>query len=93
MYGEALSRDPVTQEKSKSYLHKAIKGDPDNQEAVICLVRVCMTLQQFNEALEVLGKYIRHNPSNPRLMHIYSELMKKCGRSDEAIIYMNKAAG
>ena len=26
-------------------------------------------------------------------MHIYSELMKKCGRSDEAIIYMNKVSG
>lgn len=93
LYGEALSRDTLTQEKSKTYLYKAIKGDPENQEAVICLVRVCMTLQQFNEALEVLGKYIRHNSSNPRLMHIYSELMKKCGKSDEAIIYMNKASG
>ncbi|RNA21357.1 anaphase-promoting complex subunit 7-like [Brachionus plicatilis] len=93
LYGEALSRDSLTQEKSKTYLYKAIKGDPENQEAVICLVRVCMTLQQFTEALEVLGKYIRHNPSNPRLMHIYSELMKKCGKSDEAIIYMNKASG
>jgi len=26
-------------------------------------------------------------------MHIYSELMKKCGRSDEAIIYLNKVSG
>ena len=93
LYGEALSRDPANQEKSKTYLYKALKGDPDNQEAVLCLVRVCMTLQQFNEALEVLGKYIRHNSCNPRLMHIYSELMKKCGKSDEAVLYMNKASG
>ena len=28
MYGEALSRETSTQEKSKSYLYKAIKGDP-----------------------------------------------------------------
>ena len=40
-----------------------------------------------------LGKYIRHNQSNSRLLHIYSELMKKCGRSDEAVFYMNKASG
>jgi tetratricopeptide (TPR) repeat protein len=93
MYGEALSRETSTQEKSKTYLYKAVKGDPDNQEPVVCLVRVCMTLHQFNEALEVLGKYIRHNSSNARLMHIYSELMKKCGKSDEAVIYMNKASG
>ena len=39
--------------KSKTYLYKAIKTDPDNQEAVICLVKVCMTLKAFEEALEV----------------------------------------
>lgn len=93
LYGEALSKDPSTQEKSKTYLSKALKGDPDNYETVICLVKVCMALQQYNEALEVLGKYVRYNSQNTKIMHIYSELMKKCGRSDEAIIYMNKVSG
>lgn len=93
LYGEALSKDPSTQEKSKTYLSKALRGDPDNYETVICLVKVCMALQQYNEALEVLGKYVRYNSQNTKIMHIYSELMKKCGRSDEAIIYMNKVSG
>jgi hypothetical protein len=39
--------------KSKTYLYKAIKCDPDSQEAVICLVKVCMNLQHFDEALDV----------------------------------------
>lgn len=93
LYGEALSKDPSTQEKSKIYLSKALKGDPDNYETVICFVKVCMALQQYNEALEVLGKYVKYNSQNTKIMHIYSELMKKCGRSDEAIIYMNKVSG
>jgi len=93
LYGEALSKDPLTQEKSKSYLSKALKSDPDNYEVVICLVKVYMALHQFNEALEILGKYVRYNSQNSKIMHIYSELMKKCGRSDEAIIYMNKVSG
>jgi len=93
LYGEALSRDTSMQDKSKSYLYKALKSDPDNQEAVICLVKVCMTLKTFDEALEVLAKYIRYNPSNPRLMHIYIELMKKFKRHDEAIMYLNKIVG
>ena len=53
MYGEALSKEQSTQEKSKTYLSKALKSDPDNYETVICLVKVCMALQQYNEALEV----------------------------------------
>lgn len=81
------------QEKAKTYLCKSLRTDPDNYETVICLVKVCMALQQHNDALEVLGKYVRYNSQNTKIMHIYSELMKKCGRSDEAVIYMNKASG
>jgi len=36
---------------------------------------------------------VRYNSQNTKIMHIYSELMKKCGRSDEAIIYLNKVSG
>ncbi len=36
---------------------------------------------------------MRYNSQNTKIMHIYSELMKKCGRSDEAIIYLNKVSG
>lgn len=93
LYGEALSKDNQSQEKAKNYLTRALKLDPDNYETVICLVKVCMALQHHNEALEVLGKYVRYNSQNTKIMHIYSELMKKCGRSDEAVIYMNKASG
>jgi predicted Zn-dependent protease len=93
LYGEALSKESSTQEKSKSYLYKSIRYNSNNQDAVTCLVRVCMNLMQFNEALDVLTKYVRLNNTNHKVMNMYSDLLKKCGRQDEIVIYMNKVSG
>lgn len=93
LYGEALSKESSTQEKSKSLLLKALKMEINNQEAVVCLVKVCMALKHFDDALDVLGKYIRHNPTNSRLLQTYVELLKKFKRNDEALVCLNKLVG
>jgi tetratricopeptide (TPR) repeat protein len=62
----------------------ALKGDPNNVEALVLLGQIFHETDRYDEAIEVLQKAVELKPDNPEGLNYYGVALKSVGRLEEA---------
>ena len=58
LYGTVLAKEPLTVEKAKSYLERALRVDPLHTAAVYPLAEIHASLEEYNKGAELLRKQL-----------------------------------
>jgi tetratricopeptide (TPR) repeat protein len=76
--------------KAESFLYKAIKEDPELEEAHYELALVKDELKQWPEAIHLINKAVKLDPENSEYRHSSALMHRRAGKLDEASIIYQK---
>lgn len=84
LYASVLAKEPLSVEKAKGYLEKALKLEPSHLEAVYLLAEIFSKQQQFDKAIELVRKQLKEQ-STIHLHLLMGDLLSQVNEHQEAL--------
>ncbi|MHA4846081.1 DUF5107 domain-containing protein [Flavitalea antarctica] len=72
-----------------NFFYKATWNDAWQHNGFLQLARLAARKGEFEEAIELVGKSLNRNYSSPSARHLRAVLLRKLGRNDEALDWIN----
>ncbi|XP_014664245.1 PREDICTED: anaphase-promoting complex subunit 7-like [Priapulus caudatus] len=85
LYASVLDKDPLTRDKAKSCLEKALKQDPYYTEAVCLMADIHASDQQLDKAISLIRMQLVVESSSSRLHQMFGDFLSRNGEHQEAL--------
>lgn len=87
--GRALAKDDKFEEALKAF-EKASELQPDNEEAIMGQIGMCMELNRPDDALKIIDKWIELKPDDPKRWFYKAMAAGETGRPEESLKAFDK---
>ena len=84
LYGTVLAKEPLTVEKAKSYLERALRVDPLHTAAVYPLAEIHASLEEYHKGAELLRKQLVLQ-STGKLHQVLGDFLTQLKQYQEAL--------